>query len=44
MVRDPRFHRRSNAQGLVNAAKIVAHEVKRDGVAEILYFLGEWIR
>ena len=32
MVSDSRFHRRSDAQALVNKAEIVEHLVDRDGV------------
>jgi hypothetical protein len=41
MIRDPRFHRRSDAERLVYAAEIVVHEMKRNGMAKIVYFLRE---
>lgn len=36
VVRKPRFHRRGNAQGLVNPPIVVEHEVKGYGVAWVL--------
>jgi hypothetical protein len=43
MVADSRFHRRSYAQRLVNAAKVVKHEVERQSRDMILYFFAESI-
>jgi hypothetical protein len=42
MIRDSRFHRGSDAQGLVNAAKIVVHKVSRDRVNEIVDRASAW--
>lgn len=41
MICDTRFHRRCNAQSLVHAAEIVVHEMKRDGVSQVINLLGE---
>ena len=38
------FHRRSDAQGLVNPAEVVVHEVKRNGGGVVLDLLGKPIR
>jgi hypothetical protein len=40
-IRDSSFHCWRNAQSLMNTAKVIVHEVKRDGIAEIVDFLGE---
>jgi hypothetical protein len=37
MVRNPCSHRRSYAQRLVHAPKVVMHEVKHDSIAQIVY-------
>jgi hypothetical protein len=37
------FHRRGNAQRLVNPAEVVVREMERHGVGEVLDFLGERI-
>ena len=41
MVRDAGFHRWRDAQGLVNPAEVVVHEVERDSVCVVLNFLRE---
>lgn len=41
MVRDPSFHGGGDAQRLVNAAKIVMHEVQSHGVFEVFNLLAE---
>ena len=43
MICNSSFHCRRNAQGLVNAAEIVVHEVKRNRVSVVLNFLRECI-
>ena len=43
MVGDTRFHRGSDAQGLMNPAEIVVHEVKGDSSRVIVYLLGKGI-
>ena len=43
MIRESRFHRRGDPEGLVNPAEVVVHEVKRHGVGQVFYFLGERI-
>src|SRR5208337_4264350 len=43
MVANSRFHSRSYAQSLVNATKVVKHEVKRQCRDVILYLLAECV-
>jgi len=43
VICDARFHSRSDAQGLVNPAKVVVHEVKGHGSGKIVNLLGEGI-
>lgn len=44
MVRESRFHRGRDAQALMDATKIVIHEVQRNGVLMIFNFLGKGVR
>lgn len=44
MIANACFHRGSDAQRLVNAAKIVVHEVERERVLVVFHFLRERIR
>lgn len=41
MIGNPRFHRRSDTQGYVNAPEVVIREVKRYGVFKVLDLLAE---
>jgi hypothetical protein len=43
VVGHARFHRRSNAQGLMDAAEVVVHEVERDGMLQVRQLLRERI-
>ena len=43
MVGDTGFHRGRNAQGLVNPAEVVMHEMNRGGVLVVLQLLAECV-
>jgi hypothetical protein len=43
MIANPRFHRWSDTQGLMNSAKIVVHVMERNRVLQILQFLRECV-
>ena len=39
VLSDSRFHRRGTTQGLMNPAKIIVHEMERDGVLQVIDLL-----
>jgi hypothetical protein len=43
VVRDPRFHGRSDAQGLVRAAEVVIGEVQSVGAPQVVPLLAEGV-
>ena len=43
VVGDPGLHRRRNPERLVNPAEIIMHEVKGNGVLEVIDFLGKGV-
>ena len=43
VVGNPGFHRRSDAQTLVNPAEVIVHVVQRDGPKVIIHFLAKRI-